>query len=64
MSNQNMVRSYSSIIVLQLMNGVSLILDEKFQFTRHVILTNNIISVRSHQQLIETLHKIQQVLNI
>ena len=42
MSNQNMVRSYSSIIVLQLMNRVSLILDEKFQFTRHVILTNNI----------------------
>ena len=43
--------------------GVSLILDETFQFSPSKCdLTNNItISTRSHQQLIETLHNIQKI---
>ena len=48
----------------QLMTGVSLILDETFQFSpsKCDFLTNNItISTKSHQQLIEALHNIQEI---
>ena len=48
------------------MTGVSLIFDETFQFSPSKCdLTNNIIiSTRSHQQLIELLHNMQEIYKI